>query len=162
FALPKGRIAQLVDGKVRVLGRDLRDEAVVGPDDVRALGVLADGTLLVVGGRETCILAPESGVAWCFPQLSIGAQLSWAWGDSRSPRRFWLMEGSFVGENELPAAAGTKVKPLGELEAPEDAVPLGDGRMAALGAGAIVLHGRARVRRVALPDGLRVEHLVAV
>ena len=162
FALPRGRIAQLVEGKVRVLGLDLREQAVVGPGGLRAFGALADGTLLVVGGRETCILARESGVAWCFPKLTVGADLTWAWGDSRAPRRFWLMEGSFLGGNELPAAAGTKVKPLGELEAPEDAVPFGDGRMAVLGAVAIFLFGPSGVRRVGLPDGLRVEHVVAV
>jgi hypothetical protein len=162
FALPKGRIAQLVDGKVRVLGHDLREQTIVAPDGARALAALSDGALLVVGGRETCILAPESGVSWCFPKLTIGAELTWAWGDARAPRRFWLMEGSFVGENELPPAAGAKVKPLGEFEAPEDAVPFGDGRVATLGAGAIVFNWRSGVRRVALPEGMRIAHLVAI
>lgn len=162
FALPKGRVAQLVDGKVRVFGHDLRAETVVAPDGARALASLGDGSLLVVGGRETCVLGPGGLVSWCFPKLTIGAEPTWCWGDPRAPRRFWLMEGSFVGENELPAAAGTQVKPLGEFEAPEEAVPFGAGRMAVLGAGAVFIHARSGVRRVVLPDGMSHGNLCGV
>ncbi len=160
IAVPKGRVAQLAAGKVHVFGDDLREEAIVAPEGVCGLGVLADGSLLVVGGRETCVLAPESAVSWSFPKLTIGAELSRCWGGEK--RRFWMMEGSFVGENDLPAAAGAKVKPLGEFQAPEDAIPFGDGGMAVLGAGAIAVHGRAGVRRIALPDGMFLTHLVAI
>lgn len=160
FALPRGRVAELTGGEVRVSGHDLRRQAVVAPEGVRALTTLADGSLLVVGKQQICVLPPGAERADVYPKLSIGVHLGWAWGDPR-PRRFWLAEATFLGENELPAQPGEPVLPIGEVDVPRDAFPFVGGRMVELLPGRLMIHAASGKRRMSLPPGPDLVHLVA-
>jgi hypothetical protein len=157
------RVARLVGEELEVWSADLKQREARVPlgSEAKALGVLADGSILAVAGMQVCTLAPAATSANCHPKLTVADGRTVAWGDAQEARRFWLAEKSFVLQAELPTTDGAKVTELAGYnfrQFPDQGVAvLAGGQIAFVDAPDLRVLGPGVDRRLALPEGVRPE-----
>jgi len=95
--------------------------------EARAVGSLADGTLLALAADKLCTLAPGAHEPTCRPKLTIMSErLGWVWSDAAGS--LWMLEGDVARRCIIE---GAKVRVTGSVKLSVGAgailAPLGDG-----------------------------------